>query len=459
MTTELWFRNPPPYVPQLKQVVTKANVVWDIAYLRHNNIDPFMFMHMEFGYSDWQYIIVYQEERYATLFDKKRVAVAEFPLWHASEDSIDDLIDFLEHGDEDEDDEDRRVFITGFDLYRKKSQLFEIAELVKSYPDVKVHYFNSYSFVAIFGLGFTSGDYAPREEAAKGNIMLPSGKVVLNSGIEEAKFWVESLGFNIAELKTDRNARIRFNIVSATWAAQHFNKLPEFKSKIRYIPIDSTVGKEVLKNTAPLRRRSLSIIDTDKKACDFCSLWNDCRYFREGSVCTLPGSDYNEIAENLGTRNAFQIADGIGKLLQLNVERISDARTVEKARNTSALHSVVSGDEDDDEDETRRRPKSKYQSQIDPELTKLIDSTIKHGVALANLYQKPDPEKNGKVVVVINGTEGGGAAQLNASPAVTRELASRAVAELESSGVARDDITEAHIEKWLADNIIEGETE
>ena len=43
-------------------------------------------------------------------------------------------------------------------------------------------------------------------------------------------------------------------------------------------------------------------------------------------------------------------------------------------------------------------------------------------------------------------------------PAAARELAAKAVQEIEASGVPLEEITEDHVNQWLAENIVEGET-
>ncbi len=455
MTTELWWRNPPPYLSQLKEVVTQVNVVWDIAYITHYNIDPQIYMRMNFGPdAGWRYMVMYPMERYAYLYDRTG-QLAIFPMWDASEDEAEDLIDMVEGQVLNQ---EHRVIIYGLDSKYRKEQLFDVATVQRANPEVIMHVFNGYAFSMLFGMQFKSCDFAPREAAARGTIFLPSGKTLHIDDLEKARLWVESLGFTIGELK-ERNARIKYNIVSASWAAKYFSELPIFQGKIRYVPIDSAVGAEVLKRSTPIKGSKMALQSADMKACDFCSMWSACRYYREGSVCTLPGSDYNEIAKQLGTRDAFAIGSGIAELLKINVDRIEDARRVEKARTTVALTAAISGDEEDDDDSKPGRKSTKAPSSIDSELTKLIDSTVKHGLALANLYKVPAEGKgsNGKVVINITGGGDSGTADLRATPAITRELASRAVMEIEQGGVAREDITEEQIMEWLASNIVEGE--
>jgi hypothetical protein len=458
--TDLWFRNPMPYLPELKEVMSEFKIVWDIAFLNHYNFNAYTVMRRNFGDSaDWQFMVIYGLERYAELRNNKNELLGKFPMWSAEEDSPDLLMDYIDEPDFVKDSvpgQPHKIIIADLDVHLRKQQIYELSEVQKAHPEVQFHIYNTFSFQAVFGMEFYGGDLHPRDAAALGKIVLPSGKSVTYENFGDAKIWIESLGFKPEELKTNRKLRIKYNIVSASWAAEHYTELPIFKNKINYIPLSSAVGKEVMKRNTPLTRTGLAIQEGDKKACDFCTLWNSCRYFREGSVCMMPESDYKEIANLLGTRDAFSIATGISRLLAVNVDRIEGARDIEERR----MKAFIDAEDDNEEDEEGKRKSRKIHSALDPELTKLVDSTIKHGVALANLFKLPDA--NGRIVVqVLGGAAGGtsGALSIAANPAASRELASRAVAEIEASGISREDITEEMVTKWLIENIVEGEAE
>ena len=122
----------------------------------------------------------------------------------------------------------------------------------------------------------------------------------------------------------------------------------------------------------------------------------------------MPDSDYKEIAEALGTRDAYSIGTGISKLLKVNVDRIEEARTLEASRAKAIGDSL--GDEED------TSGKKKPMGPIDPELTKLIDSTIKQGIALANLYKVPEG-RGGRVIIQVTGGSGSTAGAISMPPA------------------------------------------
>lgn len=455
--TDLWFRNPMPYLPELKEVMSEFKIVWDVAFLNHYNFNAYTVMRRNFGDSaDWQFMVIYGIERYAELRNNKNELLGKFPMWSAEEDAPELLMDYIDDPEFVKGavpGQPHRVIIADLAIQSRKEQLYELSEVQKANPNVQFHIYNTFSFQAVFGMGFYGGDLHPRDAAALGKIVIPSGKSVRYEDFDDAKIWIESLGFNPEKLKTNRKLRIKYNIVSASWAAEHYTELPIFEKKINYIPLSSAVGKEVMKKNTPLTRTGLAIQEGDKKACDFCTLWNSCRYFREGSVCMMPESDYKEIANLLGTRDAFSIANGISKLLGINVERIEGARDIEQQRMKAFIDA-----EDDEEDEEGKRKSKKIPSALDPELTKLVDSTIKHGVALANLFKLPDAK--GRVVIqVLAGGGASGALSIAANPAASRELASRAVAEIEATGIAREDITEEMVTNWLIENVIEGEAE
>lgn len=438
--TELWFRNPKKYISVIKEVTTQYRLLWEQAFLIRNNIDPYQLQALHFGFAaDWQYIVVDSWGKFAKHYDNRKRVKGVFPVWDAELDDPSLLVEYLENPLILEDSipsQEPRVFITGFNLTRRRSEIFQVANLAEKYPEVKIHLYNSYSYSGVFGMGFNSGDLNPHDLSSTGSIVLPSGRVCFSNvkkSFDEFRVWIESLGFNPDELVGSTNERLRYNIVSAIWASKYFTELPNFKGKIKYVPIDDAIGIEVLKRNVPHSRIKKSIQEGDRKACDFCSLWAGCKYYREGSVCTVPGSEFKKIAEQFKTRSSERIADGIAGLVAVNLDRISTAHEAEK----------------------------ETEGVINPELSKLIDQTIKNGLALATLYRaKEEGEKaNGKVIINITGGGAGKVETLSAPPSVAKELAARAVSELEASGIQREGITEDHINEWMAKNIIEGEIE
>ena len=452
--TELWFRNPRNYATELREVMSEFQVIWDIALLTHWSLDPFSYMGMQFGLQgQWRYIVVYGLERYAEMYDSSRNLLGIFPVWNADEDDLELLLDYVESPNLKIPNQEHRVIITALDIIGRPEEIYNISQLQKRFPDVKFHIYNAYSFRLLFGMGFAACDCNPKDAGSAGQIVLPSGRSMrqnVGAEFEDGRLWIEPLGFNPAELEVSRTERVKFNIVSASWAAKHFSTLDKISArKTRFVPINDAIGTTIVKSRTPLTKTGLAIQEGDKKACDFCSLWAHCRYYREGSVCTMPDSDYKEIAEALGTRDAYTIGTGISKLLKVNVERIEEARTLEATRAKAIGLSL--GDEED------TSGKKKPMGPIDPELTKLIDSTIKQGIALANLYKIPN--EKGRVIIQVTGSGDAPAGAITMPPAAARELAAKAVQEIEASGVPLEEITEDHVNQWLAENIVEGETE
>ena len=454
--TELWFRNPRNYPTELQAVMSEFSVIWDTALLQHWSLDPFTYMSMQFGYKgQWRYMVVYGLERYVELWGNDRNLLGVFPLWDAVEDDPELLIEYLEDAEflkRTVAGQEHRVVITSLDVQQRWDQIYELSQLQKKHPEVKFHIYNTYSFKLLFGMGFYSGDFHPKDAAGMGQIILPSGRSMRQNrgaSFQDGKLWIESLGFDPQELETSRQQRVKYNIVSASWAAKYFSTLDSISAKkTRFVPIDNALATTIIKTKTPLTKTGLAIQEGDKKACDFCSLWASCRYYREGSVCTMPDSDYKEIAEALGTRDAYSIGTGISKLLKVNVERIEEARTLEASRAKAIGDSL--GEEED------TSGKKKPMGPIDPELTKLIDSTIKQGIALANLYKVPN--EKGRVIIQVTGGVDSSAGAISMPPVAARELAAKAVQEIEASGVPLEEITEDHVNQWLAENIVEGET-
>ena len=454
--TELWFRNPRNYPTELREVMSEFSIIWDIALLQHWSLDPFTYMSMQFGYKgQWRYMVVYGLERYVELWGNDRNLLGVFPLWDAVEDDPELLIEYLEDAEflkRTVAGQEHRVVITSLGVQQRWDQIYELSQLQKKHPEVKFHIYNTYSFKLLFGMGFYSGDFHPKDAAGMGQIILPSGRSMrqnMGASFQDGKLWIEPLGFDPQELETSRQQRVKYNIVSASWAAKYFSTLDSISAKkTRFVPIDNALATTIIKTKTPLTKTGLAIQEGDKKACDFCSLWASCRYYREGSVCTMPDSDYKEIAEALGTRDAYSIGTGISKLLKVNVERIEEARILEASR-AKAIGDSLKKEED-------TSGKKKPMGPIDPELTKLIDSTIKQGIALANLYKVPN--EKGRVIIQVTGGVDSSAGAISMPPVAARELAAKAVQEIEASGVPLEEITEDHVNQWLAENIVEGET-
>jgi hypothetical protein len=159
--------------------------------------------------------------------------------------------------------------------------------------------------------------------------------------------------------------------------------------------------------------KNIKPVEGDRFLCDTCSLKSGCRYFRVGSVCSVPDAEVAELANLFGTRDSDQIIDALGKLLEIQSGRFAKGI--------------------DSEDEA---------TMLDPEVTKLGTTLFDQGVKLAKLID-PTLAANGKMtnnILAIDGSISGKSA---------RELMAHIAKELEERGVARGDITPEMIKKIL----------
>lgn len=71
----------------------------------------------------------------------------------------------------------------------------------------------------------------------------------------------------------------------------------------------------------------------DKVICSECSLWNDCGYFREGQVCTVPGSDGKKLSDLLRTKDPELIKEAMTSIVAEQADIIEDRLRDFKAGN------------------------------------------------------------------------------------------------------------------------------
>lgn len=290
--------------------------------------------------------------------------------------------------------------------------------LQEDYPEAIIHVHGLYSFRSAFGMGFGAADIEPRTAAQKGKLHFPSGKEEPYEKAVANPHWVTNLGFKPVDLKIPR-VRCMYNIRSAQWAGENYEKIFNFKrSPVPVAQIDITSSDKDF--VAPTDKRimvknGLVPKEGDKFQCDTCSLQNDCKYYRDGAVCSVPGAESFDLAKMFKTRDSDQIIDGLGHLVAANTKRLERSMREEDAF----------GD-------------------VNPDVTKILAQVFDQGVKLAKLV---DPNLRGGSRVQVNVGAGGSATVAGANP---RQLIAAAVRELESRGVAREDITQDMISGMLS---------
>lgn len=281
-----------------------------------------------------------------------------------------------------------------------------LRDLQEEYPEVILHLHGSWSFRAMFGLGLRSADYDPAVTRGT-KIDLPMGKVIKREDVGRFQQWINVVGARAADLDTPRGVTM-YNIRSSLWAGQHFNSDVAFR-----------VGKSEEKAAATLDSYSPGVATSteDKFMCDRCSLAVSCKFFREGSVCSLPGSDSVELTRFFSSRDSDVIIAGLARLLELQAERLTDGREGEKLT-----------------------------GELDPEVTRIADGLFERALKLAKLL---NPALDPKRPLVNMNVNSAGPTQINANHFNMQEEVSRAFSALEAKGVPRDQITSEMVESFM----------
>jgi hypothetical protein len=281
-----------------------------------------------------------------------------------------------------------------------------LADLQQEFPDCIIHLHGSYSYRCVFGLGFRSGDLDPSEGRGS-SIHLPMGKQVKRSEVAKYRQWLTTLGSRTAELNEPRDVCM-FNIRSALWAGQHFNELNAF----RVAPSEMS-RKATIEHYNP----GAAVTMEDKFLCDRCSLAVSCKYFREGAVCSLPGSESVELSRFFTTRDSDIIVAGLTRILGVQADRLQTGLEAENLN-----------------------------GELDPEVTRIADGLFEKGLKLAKLLNPALDPRKPTVAVNVNSA---GPTQVNAGQVNMQEMVSRAFTELEERGIPREMITSDMVEAHM----------
>lgn len=298
----------------------------------------------------------------------------------------------------------------------------DIRMLAMSNPQCKLHLHGSQNFDIMFSNGFGSVDFDPTYPTHGTKLYLPNGIMLEKHNKPEwpaYEEWVQMLGFQFRQVVAEGRVLTAFNIRSVHWAAQWYDS--DYKIRMRYQPAmdeqmkprtDFVPSVYTKQNWRPLstKRRAELLSEkerTDFILCDGCIYRSTCRMARAGAVCSYKGADTVGLAETFGSRNADTIITGLSDLLKMQADRTE-----------------------------RAMERENHEGELDPEVSKMINSLMKNGTMLAKLLK---PELNGKGVTVNVGVNGQAAiAVANSDP---NQLVANAVAALERTGVPRDQIT------------------
>lgn len=407
MATEVWFRNPRLYIRECAELAV-SRMAWDRGFAIKKHIDPLRWTEANYPASvDFRLLMVGDQgtaelRRGYTL----QKPFALYPTWEYANESIDALEDLLERNTVPEQ-EHRVLVIRPPEARTRLGREFYalLSELQESYPHAILHVHGIESFRYAFGLGYRAADIDPYYSALHGSVQMPNGK---ECRLEDAdQRWVRAIGYEPRELKVARN-RCMFNIRSAEWAGRHYTEEFFFRAQ-RPPTIDTLTPPKLYEPESdpdwkPQRKANVG----DRFICDLCSLQKNCKLFRVGAVCTLPGNQVGELAKLFNSRDSEKIVRGLGALLAKEADRVQGAIEREDKQ-------VEAGGE------------------YDPQVTAMMKVVFEHGVKLAKLV---DPKLAGGTKVQVN--VGAANAVANSTP---QQMAAAVFAQLEEEGMKREDIT------------------
>jgi hypothetical protein len=427
--TEAWWRNPHNYIREVVEAGVPARIAWDRGVLVKKKIDPLQHASLYFGESvDWECLLIGdQGTAYYKRGDILNKPTAVYPTWSYFNDDLvlleelaarpvgeDPNVCIAPHLSPDQVPvlgQPHVIIINEMPDARSASgrQLaIKLKEICEDYPNCKIYLHGSYSWRLMFGLGFHMADVDPRIIAQKGNVTLPSGKIVSYEQAVKQAAAVQMLGFKPSDLQQPRE-RCIFNMRAAQWAAENWEKIYNPATRRSSAPVDSESSDA---SYLPVTTQSpftgaVTVRDGDKFSCDTCSLQNQCKHFRSGAVCSVPGAEPIRLSKMFGSRDAQSIIDGLTVLTAAQANRLQRGM--------------------DDE---------QVLGELDPQVSKDLNSLFSNGVKLAQLL---DPSLKGGPSVQVNVAAAGNAAVIAQS--TPQELVSQVTRALAQRGVPADKIT------------------
>jgi hypothetical protein len=434
--TEVWFRNPWNYIRELAET-RSCRVAWDRGMLVKRRIDGIKHAEAYFAGQPWRIMLIGEQGTAEYTWASNRKPVGIYPTWDASTEELPILEEMMEYpvgedsrvcDDLELAEDERPIFgqehrvvvinLPRMDSMPGRSLIRKLKEMQEDYPECILHIHGLYSWRVNFGMGFVSADVDPRTNAGKGKVTLPSGREMIAEQTVKVPQWVNLLGMKPVDLTREPRNRCIYNIKSAEWAAEHFRENLPFASRSTSQVVDTMAVNHEPVTTKRKVPFSVPVVPkpTDKINCDSCSLQDNCKFYRQGSVCSVPGSEPASLAKQFGTRDADMILDGLGTLLKLQANRLERGVSDEN-----------------------------MYGELDPEVTKIANQLFQNGSKLATLL---NPALKGGPKVQVNvGTTG--AAAISAS--TPNQVLGSIVRELETRGIPRAQITPDMVGNLLAE--------
>lgn len=445
MGTDFWIRNPSGCI---REVIAAGEnkIVFDAGYVGKRNIDPAAFLKLHFGAAGtYEYIVI--REHGAQHFRSNNLSRTHgvYPVWNAERDSMAFLEEWcanpigadmgscnnstLNREQRPIFGQEHRIVIHGLPsmtTFLGKQALQSLHHLNQDYPDVKFLVHGLYTFVPVINLKLAEFTFEPREAAVHKAIHLPNGrKVLIDAAIHKHAKWISLLGFTVADMSNPKK-RCEFNIRSARWATLHTLKPSAFvqsPSTIESRPDPAIPDVDyVPRSGGRMMTLALRAQPGDKVECDTCSLSDSCKYSREGSVCTLPGSEMSELASMFDTTDSSTILRGMAKLTALSAQRVEMGMAFE-----------------DD-------------FGLDPDVTRMLRQTFDFAERYAKLN---DPMLRASVSFNNNNNNGSGgtkpieAERVDVMTLTPQQAAAAAIEHYAEKGFKRDQITQEMMREFI----------
>lgn len=442
---DLFFRNPHNYHQQLVEL-GEFNIAWDRGLLLKRRVEPMLWAQTALGPVNWkQYIIGDYHTQEYTPGCKPGHPSAVYPSWSFKKDQWDELYNYITQpwGSNPEYCTDKKVEIEHRPVFGQAHRIFlldmprpttidgrkvysQMSDLQEANPQVEFYLHGSYSFSSLFGYAFTAGDFDARTPAAKDKLHLPNGSTSRDGDHEWCRKEIQALGYTMNDMSFP-GERCSFNIISARHAAHNWKfggrisrKLPQGFTPDVMSPTQTARFPQT--NEDGVRWKPEEIQDTDKYACNSCSLWRKCSNFREGSVCTLTGSPGMNLSSHFNSKDPTKIVEGLRSILSKQAERVES-----QIENEDPLE----GDKNID-----KNLNALFRNGVT--LAKLVDPSLRSGINIGIAVGGPSP-----ALTVLTGNQ-----QLD-----NKAIASSLIAEIEQkTGLPRDQITDDVIDQYIEDN-------
>lgn len=222
----MWLRNPQFFIREALAAHV-LNWAWDIGYMLKKNVDVNRFADLYAPAAQWRQLVIGNASQGAIELRPGNTLAkphAIHPVWEygGAFRTLEKLVESGEH---------ERIVLTQLprmSLVIAKDFMAKAADLQAEHEEVKLHPHGLYTYAKTFGLDFGATDVEPRADAAKGKIILPTGKIIRWEQATDALPWIKILNTNPLDL-SEPAERCKYNIKSAVWAGKHFNEIERFK--------------------------------------------------------------------------------------------------------------------------------------------------------------------------------------------------------------------------------------